>query len=85
MALAQECYADGRLVRYPRSGDWLDQSEAEMVYIRLAHIVNWMYGRDAGGNQPKWTQTSGEIAFWLDEPDDEIFLINDYLDDNFSR
>lgn len=81
MALARECYADGRLSRYPRSGDWLDQDEREMALIQMAHIVGWMYTRDAKGKQPQWSQTAGEIAFWLDDDDDEIFSFHDYFTD----
>ena len=50
-----------------------------MTLIRLAHIINWMYGRDASGQQPKWNQSAGELAFWVDEPDEEIFLMLDSL------
>jgi len=50
-----------------------------MTLIQLAHIVNWMYARDAKGMQPQWGQAAGEIAFWLDEEDEEIFLLDDHF------
>lgn len=50
-----------------------------MALIQMAHIVGWMYTRDAAGKQPQWSQTAGEIAFWLDEEDDEIFSMLDHL------
>lgn len=53
-----------------------------MTLLQLAHIVNWMYARDAKGRQPKWSQAAGEIAFWLEEDDEEIFSLHDYFTDN---
>lgn len=52
-----------------------------MTLVKLAHIINWMYGRDAKGQQPKWGQSAGELAFWLDEDDDEIFSFHDHFPD----
>lgn len=52
-----------------------------MALIQMAHIVGWMYTRDAKGKQPQWSQTAGEIAFWLDEEDDELFSFHDYFTD----
>lgn len=50
-----------------------------MTVMRLAMIVNRMYERDENGQQRKWSQDAGQLAFWLEEDDDEVFSVYEYL------